>query len=691
MKWFKNLNIRTKLLYGFGVFAFIVAVIGIVGFLGIKAEKHTHDDLFTNDYIALKLLADVRASLLQVRGDLANLLLYTSVPDRRLTTLDIQNSLRSIDETMARYAASGLSGESKALQEKFNTSWDRLKPAATQMIDYTLKNRNTEASTLNNTDVRSGLDDCQQNLVNLIQFIEHDAKSMEGSGETTFQITIAILVLLTLCSVVMALVGGRKIAATISKPIGVLVTAADALSTGAIDVSVEIDTTDEIGKLGASINTLALNIRNQAAEAEQIAIGNLAVDVRQRSDVDVLAKSRNKVVQILRSLLAETNSLTHAAREGKLHVRGDVHKYNGGYRDIIDGINKTLDAIVTPIQESSDALSAMATGDLTVRMSGDYKGDHQLIKNNVNSVAESLGAALRDVSEVVAATASASAEISSSTEEMAAGAQEQNSQTAEVAGAIEQMTATIHENSKSARQALETAKKARQVAEDGGNVVHETVHGMNRIAEVVRKSAGTVQALGKSSNQIGEIIQVIDDIADQTNLLALNAAIEAARAGEQGRGFAVVADEVRKLAERTTKATKEIAMMIKKIQADTVGAVQSMEEGTHEVDKGIELAHHAGSSLEEIMTVVSQLTDMATQIASASEDQSSAAEQISKNVEGISSVTHESAAGTQQIARAAEDLNQLTNQLQRLVAQFKIGGAAPVLNKRTAITEKKAL
>jgi methyl-accepting chemotaxis protein len=314
----------------------------------------------------------------------------------------------------------------------------------------------------------------------------------------------------------------------------------------------------------------------------------------------------------------------------------------------------------------------MATGDMTARMNGDYRGDLQLIKESINKVGGSLQDALRKVSEAVSATASASSQISSSTEEMAAGAQEQTSQAGEVASAVEEMTKTILENSKNASAAAETAKLARVSAEHGGEVVGETVEGMKRIAGVVNKSAETVKELGKSSDQIGEIIGVIDDIADQTNLLALNAAIEAARAGDQGRGFAVVADEVRKLAERTTKATKEIAGMIKKIQSDTTGAVRSMEEGTHEVERGIELADKAGASLKEIVGVSQKVTDMVTQIAAASEQQSSASEQISKNVEAISTVTNETASGTQQIARAAEDLNRLTDRLQQLVARFTI-------------------
>jgi methyl-accepting chemotaxis protein len=195
---------------------------------------------------------------------------------------------------------------------------------------------------------------------------------------------------------------------------------------------------------------------------------------------------------------------------------------------------------------------------------------------------------------------------------------------------------------------------------------------MKRIAGVVKKSSHTIQALGRSSKQIGEIVSVINEIADQTNLLALNAAIEAARAGEQGRGFAVVADEVRKLAERTTKATKEIASMIKSIQKDTEEAVYSMDEGTREVDNGIGLADKAGASLKEIMQVSQRVADMVTEIAAASEEQSRAGEEISNNVESINKLAEQTATRTQQVARSAEDLDRLTETLRQVVSQFKL-------------------
>ncbi len=327
--------------------------------------------------------------------------------------------------------------------------------------------------------------------------------------------------------------------------------------------------------------------------------------------------------------------------------------------------------ISRPVKE---VVSNIENADLNSQFNSERKDEIGDLQRSFDKFVSSIKDTLIQVSEASAAVASASTQISSSTEELAAGSQEQSSQATEVAGAVEEMTKTILENSRNAIDTATTAKKAKGTAEIGGDVVRKTVEGMKEISSVVNRSAETVKALGKSSDQIGEIISVIDDIADQTNLLALNAAIEAARAGEQGRGFAVVADEVRKLAERTTKATKEIASMIKQIQTDTKEAVVSMDEGTKKVGEGISLADQAGASLQEIIGISELVTDKVTQIAAASEQQSSASEQISKNVESISTVTQESAAGTQQIARTAEDLNRLTEKLQDILSKFNLGG-----------------
>ncbi len=333
--------------------------------------------------------------------------------------------------------------------------------------------------------------------------------------------------------------------------------------------------------------------------------------------------------------------------------------------------------IIRPVHQ---VIETIDNADLNSQFNSDRKDEVGDLQRSFDGFVTSIKNTLTQVSEASAAVASACAEIGSSAEELSSGAGEQSAQSAEAAGAVGEMSGSIKENSQNAKATLETAHQAKQTAEQGGIVVQRTVDSMKNIAVVVNRSAETVKTLGRSSDQIGEIISVIDDIADQTNLLALNAAIEAARAGEQGRGFAVVADEVRKLAERTTKATKEIAGMIKQIQADTKEAVASMDEGTKKVSDGIELADHAGDSLLEIIKISQHVTDKVTQIATASEHQTHASEMISNSVERINVVTQQNVEGTTMIAHSVEALNHLTENLQELLSKFKLGDASQEVN-----------
>jgi len=313
----------------------------------------------------------------------------------------------------------------------------------------------------------------------------------------------------------------------------------------------------------------------------------------------------------------------------------------------------------------------MANGDFSESFEGDYKGYYLKMKNDFNLLRESLHSAISGVAKSAREVSQSINEISSSSEQMAAGSLEQSQQASEVVSFVDEMTRNIISNTQNANQMAETAKEQGVKAKEGGRVVEETIVGMMKISEVVEKSATTVNGLGESSKKIGEIIQVIDDIAAQTNLLALNAAIEAARAGEHGRGFAVVADEVSRLADRTTKATKEITSMISQIQQDTLEAVTSIKEGSNEVAKGKELVTKAGQMLETIIIGAGNVSNISVQVAKASEEQSSSAEQISSNIEAIANVTQESAQGIEQIARSSEELQRLTEHLEELISTFK--------------------
>ena len=288
------------------------------------------------------------------------------------------------------------------------------------------------------------------------------------------------------------------------------------------------------------------------------------------------------------------------------------------------------------------------------------------MKNNLRTIMQSIAGTAEHV-------ASASEEISASATQMANGSETQKDQVHQVATAMQEMSATVHEVSENSSKAADSARQTSETARQGGAIVEDTLAHMRSIAGSVRETAQKVQELGSRSDQIGKIVGVIDDIADQTNLLALNAAIEAARAGEQGRGFAVVADEVRKLAERTTKATKEIAEMIQSVQAETRGAVEKMQSGTQQVEKGVEVTAKAGESLKQIIGQAEHVGEMVTHIATAANEQSSTTETVNANMDQINKLVAESAEGAQQSAQACEQLSGLALELQNLVSRFKLG------------------
>lgn len=672
MNWFTNLKIAQKLLLGFSVVAIIAGIIGYIGITNIDDLERSDTEMYENMTVPITMMSEISTYFQRVRVNTREVILADTESEINKFVERINTHRDSIDAIGKRF-------EERILSDEMNNAWKEFLETRVvyvrgldKLVQLAKENRDDEAMLFINGELATAARD-EMDAIALIVKMKNDDASKKSDLNTEQAKTASLIMMIVMgAGILIALLLGIFISKVISNPIKNLSQIAESLALGDVSVKTEAIRKDELGDLERSFGRMIENIKEQSIAAEKIAMGDTNLELKEKSDKDVLTKSLIKVVKTVKELVSEALTLSKAAVEGKLSTRGNADKFNGGYRDIVNGVNDTINAVVQPISESSRVLEKLAQGNLSSRMTGDYKGDYGIIKESINGLASSFHKAISEVSTAIQATASASNQISSSTEEMAAGAQEQSAQTSEVASAVEQMTKTIIETTKNSGQASIAAKNAGQIAKEGGKVVGETIEGMNRVAEVVKRSADTVQALGKSSDEIGEIVQVIDDIADQTNLLALNAAIEAARAGEQGRGFAVVADEVRKLAERTTKATKEIASMIKQIQKDTEGAVLSMKEGTEQVERGKSLADEAGKSLEQIIKGAEEVVDIASQVAVASEEQSSAAEQISKNVESISSVTQQSAAGVQQIANAAEDLNRLTLNLQELVAKFNL-------------------
>ncbi|WP_224959934.1 methyl-accepting chemotaxis protein [Geomonas subterranea] len=328
--------------------------------------------------------------------------------------------------------------------------------------------------------------------------------------------------------------------------------------------------------------------------------------------------------------------------------------------------------ITAPLQGAVAVASAIGAGDLSVRIEGGSGDETGQLMVALKAMADNLRSTIGKVADTSAQVASASNQLHSTSEQIATGAEEVAAQAGTVATAGEQMSATSSDIARNCQMASEGAKRASQTAQAGAEVVQATVTVMGQIAAKVQETSQTVESLGERSDQIGAIIGTIEDIADQTNLLALNAAIEAARAGEQGRGFAVVADEVRALAERTTRATREIGEMIKAIQGETKGAVVAMEEGVRQVQAGTAEAAKSGSALQEILEQINDVAMQVHQVATAAEEQTATTSEISSNIVQITQVVQQTSQGAQESAMAAAQLHTNSEELQQLVRQFRL-------------------
>ncbi|TAE24302.1 MAG: methyl-accepting chemotaxis protein [Candidatus Kapaibacterium sp.] len=389
--------------------------------------------------------------------------------------------------------------------------------------------------------------------------------------------------------------------------------------------------------------------------------------------VIALMFERNRI-ETLAALAGEKSSVERKVEESREELRQEQEEARRRDAENLHQAQAQQAYLEESARQILDAMQRFAFGDLTVQVqSPEREDDIAKIFTGFNRSVSSVRELVQEVIRNVEQTNMIAAHISSASGQMAATSQEQASQVTQIASAVEEMARSVSENAHHSSQVSHITQQNGMNATKGANVVDAAVKKIEEIASVVNGASMVVEKLGNSSAEIGEIVQVIEEIADQTNLLALNAAIEAARAGEQGRGFAVVADEVRKLAERTATATKQISQTIKQIQRDTNQAVTGMKRGDNEVREGLTLAKQAGTALTGIVSGSREVESMVQGSANAMQQQSSTAAEIAQSVEQVSSSVNETTASLTEIARATENLRGLTEGLQDLVSRFDVG------------------
>jgi methyl-accepting chemotaxis protein len=366
--------------------------------------------------------------------------------------------------------------------------------------------------------------------------------------------------------------------------------------------------------------------------------------VGKRSENDRLMPACISAMTAIRELIAGVGKLANSAINGDLNEREDEKKFEGGYKEIIQGMNRTMDAVVKPIEEASDVLQEMAKGSLTVNMNGDYRGDYNKIKNDINATIKSFNDVLNDINNAAGQVAAGSRQVSDSSQALSQGSTEQASSIEELTASMEEIAAQTRQNAGNANNANELALQVKGDAVDGNEQMKEMLKAMEEINE--------------SSSSISKIIKVIDEIAFQTNILALNAAVEAARAGQHGKGFAVVAEEVRNLAARSANAAKETTVLIE-------GSIKKAEGGT-------KIANETAKALNEIVEGITKAAELVGQIAAASNEQALGIAQVNQGIGQVSQVVQTNTATSEESAAASEELSSQAELLKEMAGRFKL-------------------
>ncbi len=702
MNWFRNLPIARKLAVAFTVTVILTVLLGALSLWRLSVSNAQMREVNENWMPAVQHLGEMRSQLGEFRtyeqSQLTKQGQADEIADYEKKLIDTR---KLIDAEEAAYNAipTESSAKEKAIYDKVAKSRSAYFEAHDRISAAVAADDFATAQAISTDESRFLRRELFNQLKALSQYNVDNLAAQVAASERAYSRTVLAMCIGLGVAVLLAVFLAIAITRSITGPLGQVVRAVTAVARGDLSVKVERGHRDELGQMLASTDEMMKMLRRFSEETQHMvrmhageniaqrvpedfpgvygdlahgintmmfehldaivdaiailnryAVGDLSQDARrlpgQRA---MLHESMDRAKASLSAINGEIKRLAAAAAVGDFSQRGDAQRFEHDFRVMIDGLNAMMAVSDTNLGQLSQLLQAIARGDLTTRMDGDFHGVFARMRDDANATVAQLTDIVSRIQDASTAINTAAGEIASGNADLSRRTEQQAANLEETAASMEELTSTVRQNADSARQANQLAIGAASVASQGGNVVGQVVTTMRDIEAASRK--------------IAEIIAVIDGIAFQTNILALNAAVEAARAGEQGRGFAVVASEVRTLAQRSANAAKEIKGLIE-------ASVDQVATGSH-------LVNQAGATMGEIVASVQRVTDIMAEIAAASQEQSAGIEQVNQTITQMDETTQQNAALVEEASAAARSMEDQARLLSEAVDVFVIDGQAP--------------
>ena len=616
MKALNNLKTSVKLIGGFMLLAIITAVVGGIGVIQMRQLDTSYSKMYTNYTVPIDQLGDIAVAFQRTRVNLRDMMLAQTPAERQKYANTIDELSTTINEKSAEYESLIVTAEMKDMFSEYTKLYQNFITDRDEIMRLTDEEKNDEALTLLRGDAYQTAKELetQIDLMRDTKTQQADDISITNTAEATRATTTMII--FSAAGVIVAIVLGLVISTSISTPLGMVAKMAKELSIGNTlrDMSdAEKDQIrqrkDEVGVIGVAFDQLINYMQEMGVAATTIANNNLTVAITPKSQHDELGNA---------------------------------------FALMISGLRSVIGQVAQSAQSVSIAASQLASA-------SDQSGK---ATNQIATTIQQVASGTTQQSEEVSKTSGSVEQMGRAIEGVAKGAQEQAKAISKASQVTTRISSAIDQVANNAQAVTRDSAEAAKHSRNGAQTVKETISGMESIRNKVSLSASKVEEMGNRSGEIGVIVETIEDIASQTNLLALNAAIEAARAGEQGKGFAVVADEVRKLAERSSLATKEIATLIKGIQSTVSEAITAMKESATEVEAGVTKANSAGEALENILVTAESVFKQAEEAGNAAAKVSAAAAELVESVDAVSAVIEENTAATEEMAANSSELTQ---------------------------------